>query len=127
MLGVPEVLLSDRGTNLSCLMKDICQLLGTKKLNTTLYHPQCDGMVERLNRTLKAMLRKHAAAHGNQWDKILPGVLWAYRNNPPPPPQGHAGKAFIFCSGLTVVHPPKQPISPPLPHLRSLLQITAGN
>ena len=83
MFGVPEALLSDRGTNLlSYLMKDICQLLGTKKLNTTSYHPQCDGMVERLNRTLKAMLRKQAAAHGNQWDKFLPGVLWAYRNTP---------------------------------------------
>ena len=93
MFGVPEALLSDRGTNLlSYLMKDICQLLGTKKLNTTSYHPQCDGMVERLNRTLKAMLRKHAAAHGNQWDKFLPGVLWAYRNTPP---RGHTGKAII--------------------------------
>ena len=34
--GVPEALLSDRGTNLFCsLMLDICDLLGTKKLNTT--------------------------------------------------------------------------------------------
>ena len=45
--GVPEALLSDRGTNLlSHLMKDLCQMLGTTKLNTTAYHPECDGMVE---------------------------------------------------------------------------------
>ena len=51
--GVPEALLSDRGTNLlSHLMLDLCELLGTKKLNTTAYHPQCDGMVERFNRRL---------------------------------------------------------------------------
>ena len=37
-------------------------------------------MVERLNRTLKATLRKHAAKFGAQWDRFLPGVLWAYRN-----------------------------------------------
>lgn len=50
--GVPEALLSDRGTNLlSHLMKDVCKLLGIKKLNTTAYHPECDGMVERFNRT----------------------------------------------------------------------------
>ena len=52
--GVPEALLTDRGTNLlSHLMLDVCKLLGIKKLNTTAYHPQCDGMVERFNRTLK--------------------------------------------------------------------------
>ena len=81
--GVPEALLSDRGANmLSHLMTDICTLLGIKKLNTTAYHPQCDGMVERFNRTLKSMLRKNAAEFGVQWDKYLHGVLWAYRNSP---------------------------------------------
>lgn len=51
--GVPEALLSDRGTNvLSHLMKDVCNLLGIEKLNTTAYHPQCNGLVERFNRRL---------------------------------------------------------------------------
>lgn len=60
--GVPEAVLSDRGTNLlSHLMKDICRMLGIKKLNTTANHPQCNGAVERFNRTLKSMLRKQAA------------------------------------------------------------------
>ena len=50
LFGVPESLLSDRGTNLlSHLMTDLCKMLGTKKLNTTAYHPECDGMVERFN------------------------------------------------------------------------------
>ena len=56
--------------------------MGVKKLNTTAYHPQCDGMVEHFNHTLKTMLRKHAACFGNQWDQYLSGVLWAYRNTP---------------------------------------------
>ena len=63
-------------------MRDICKLLGTTKLNTTAYHPQCDGMVERMNHTLKAMLWKHTAKFGKQWDQFLPGVLWVYRNTP---------------------------------------------
>lgn len=83
LFGVPEALLSDRGTNLlSHLMYDVCALLGITKLNTTAHHPQCDGMVERFNRALKSMLRKHAATFGSQWDRYLPGVLWAYRNVP---------------------------------------------
>ena len=74
--GVPESLLSDRGTNLlSNLMLGLCDLFGVKKLNTTAYHPQCNGMVERFNRTLKSLLRKHAARFGPQWDQYLSGVL----------------------------------------------------
>ena len=80
-VGVPESLLSDWGTNLlSFIMKDVCSLLGIEKLNTTAYHPQCDGLVKRFNRTLKTMLCKHAARYGNQWDKYLSAVVWSYRN-----------------------------------------------
>ena len=80
--GVPKALLSDRGTNvLSHLVRDVCELLGTKKLNTTSYHPQCDGLVERYNR-IKTALRKHAARFGMLWDRLLSGVLWAYLNTP---------------------------------------------
>lgn len=39
-------------------------------------------MVERLNRTLKSMLCKHAMKFGTQWDRYLSGVLWAYSNTP---------------------------------------------
>lgn len=82
-MEVPEALLSDQGTNLlSNLMLDVCDSLGIQKLNTTAYHPQCNGLVERFNRTLKTMLWKQAAIYGAQWDKFLPGVLWAYRNTP---------------------------------------------
>ena len=81
--GVPESLLSDRGTNLlSFLMRDVCDLLGITKINTTAYHPQCNGLVERFNRTLKQMLRKHVEKRGKQWDTCLHGLLWAYRNTP---------------------------------------------
>ena len=75
--------MSDRGTNLlSHLMKDLCSMLGITKLNTTAYHPQCDGMVEKFNKTLKAMLRKHAVRFSNQWDTYLSSILWAYQNTP---------------------------------------------
>ena len=68
VFGVPEAILFDRGANLlSHLMMDICicELFGDQKLNTTAYHPQCNGMVERSNHTLKCMLRAHAARFGN--------------------------------------------------------------
>jgi len=81
--GVPESLLSDRGTNLlSHLMQELCTILGITKLNMTVHHPQCDGMVERFNRTLKSMLRKHASRFGNQCDNYLSMVLWAHPQYP---------------------------------------------
>ena len=54
-------------------MKDLCKMLGITKLNTTASHPQCDGAVERFNRTLKTMLRKHVMKFGVQCDQYLHG------------------------------------------------------
>ena len=78
--GVPSEVLSDRGKSyLSGLMKEAELLLGYKKLNTTAYHPQTDGLVERYNRTLISMLAKTTTRGGAEWDEQLPYVLFAYR------------------------------------------------
>ena len=63
--GVPEQLLSDRGSNfLSELIKEVCTLLGMEKINTSGYHPQTDGLVERLigplSRCCRSVLRSMA-------------------------------------------------------------------
>ena len=81
--GVPGELLSDRGKAfLSKLMYEVYKLLGIKKVNTTAYHPQTDGLVERFNRTLTSMLAKTVQKQGRDWDEHLPYVLYAYRTNP---------------------------------------------
>ncbi|CAC5402754.1 unnamed protein product [Mytilus coruscus] len=55
--GAPRQLLSDNGKNFrSNLVKEICKLMNTKKTYTTAYHPETDGLVERFNETLTAML-----------------------------------------------------------------------
>ena len=78
--GAPEHLLSDRGANfLSSLIQDVCKYLDIKKVNTSGYHPQTDGLVERFNSTLINMLSKCAEKNGKDWDKQLPYVLFAYR------------------------------------------------
>ena len=77
--GVPTEILSDSGKSfLSSLMKEIVKLLGIHQTNTTAYHPQTDGLVERFNRTLTAMLAKTAKKGGRDWDKHLPYILFAY-------------------------------------------------
>ena len=55
--GPPVVLHSDQGANFeSNLLHEIYHLMGIAKTQTTAYHPQCDGQVERHNRTLQDML-----------------------------------------------------------------------
>ena len=57
--GVPEELLSNRGMNfLSDLILEMCSLLGIRKVNTSGYHPQTDGLVEKLNSTITNMMQK---------------------------------------------------------------------
>ena len=64
--GVPTEVLSDRGRAfLSSLMKEVEALLGFYKVNTSAYHPQTDGLVERFNRTLIAMLEKTVEGLGS--------------------------------------------------------------
>ena len=80
--GVPEQLLSDRGSNfLSELVLNICKLLDIKKINTSGYHPQTDGLVEKFNSTLIGMLSKSVTKHGRDWDTHLPYLLFAYRTS----------------------------------------------
>jgi hypothetical protein len=55
--GVPSKLLPDQGRNFEAdLMKQVFSLLGVRKLRTSPYHPQTDGKVERMDRTLKGIL-----------------------------------------------------------------------
>ena len=64
---------------LSELFLEVCRLLGVKKVNTSDYHPQTDGLVERFNATLTDMIAKTTEKHGRDWDRHLLYLLYAYR------------------------------------------------
>jgi transposase InsO family protein len=82
-VGVPEEILTDCGAQFtSDLMGEISRLLSIKQLNTTPYHPMCNGLVEKFNGTLKSMLRKMCAERPQDWDRYLNAVLFAYREVP---------------------------------------------
>ena len=82
-VGIPQEVLSDRGTQfVSDLMKETCRLLGVKQLRTTPYHPACNGLVERFNGTMKQMLKRWCAEQPNEWDRYIGPLLFAYREVP---------------------------------------------
>ncbi len=81
--GAPRVILSDKGQNfMSHLVRHLCNLMGTTKVNTTSYHPQCDGLVERFNKTLCNILSMYVSSNQQDWDLFLPAALCAYHCSP---------------------------------------------
>ncbi len=79
--GVPASVTSDRGAQFtSAAWVDLCARLGIQHVLTTAYHPQSNGMVERVHRQLKEALRARAA--GAAWHSHLPWVLLGLRAAP---------------------------------------------
>ena len=78
--GVPKQLHSDQGRNFcSNVFAEMCKLLGITKTQTTPYHPQSDGLVERYNRTIEAQISIFVDTHQTDWDEYIPYLLMAYR------------------------------------------------
>ncbi len=74
--------MTDRGTQFTgALAIQLTSLMGIEKLHTTAYHPQTNGVLERLHATLEAMLGK-ARALGLDWVGQIPFVLFALREAP---------------------------------------------
>ena len=55
--------------------------MGTHKSRTTAYHPQCDGLVERQNRTIQEMLSAFVSQHQDDWDIWVSVVAYAYNTS----------------------------------------------
>ena len=77
--GFPLFLHSDQGKEFDNVMiHKLSELLGTVKTKTTPYHPRSDGLVERFNRTLLAMLAMFVSQEHDNWDDLLPFMMLAY-------------------------------------------------
>uniref|UniRef100_A0A803TGK0 Gypsy retrotransposon integrase-like protein 1 n=1 Tax=Anolis carolinensis TaxID=28377 RepID=A0A803TGK0_ANOCA len=81
--GFPRELVSDLGTQFtSQLMKKLLELCGIKHLTSTPYHPQTNGLVENLNKTLVKMIKAYSQQRPHDWDTKLQQLLFAYRSVP---------------------------------------------
>jgi transposase InsO family protein len=76
--GFPTKLLTDQGANFeSQLMQEVCQ-----KTRTTIYHPMCNGMSERFNRTLIEMLGTLEKEKKHDWKSHIESLVYAYNAIP---------------------------------------------
>ena len=82
-VGVPREMLTDMGSQFtSSLMAKVSRLVSLKQLTTTPYHPQCNGLAEKFNGSLKQMLKRMCSERLRDWDKYIDAVLFAYRDTP---------------------------------------------
>ena len=92
--GVPSTITTDRGAQFeSILWSQLMQLLGSKRIRTTAYHPIANGLIERFHRQLKAALKAHR--NPARWAEILPLILLGIRT---------ALKEDIGCSSAELVY-----------------------
>ena len=76
--GCPNKIISDRGRQFtSNVFAELAKFVGAQHLKTTSYHPQSNGLIERMHRTLKAAISCHDT---DSWTKILPTVLLGMRS-----------------------------------------------
>ena len=68
LYGLPEKILTDQGQNFkSQLVADLCELMGTQKVQTSLYHLQTNGHCERFNSTLINMFGTLPKEKKSEW------------------------------------------------------------
>ena len=96
-------------------MLEVCRVM---KVNTSAYHPQSDGLVERFNRTLIDMMSKSVTPGVCEWDEKIPYVLFAYRATT----QSSTGESpFRLLYGRDPQLPTETTLSPTLPRAQIAL------
>lgn len=83
--GAPDILVTDNATSfVSSLMSHVCNLLGTRKLRTTVYHPQGNAPAERFHQHLRKMFKYSQMVSPLHFDveETLAIALLTYRAQP---------------------------------------------
>jgi transposase InsO family protein len=66
---IPKVIMTNQGANfLSELFMSVCKLLQIKKIQTTAFHPESNGSLERGHNVLVEYLRHYIAEDQRDWD-----------------------------------------------------------
>ncbi|MBW0558222.1 hypothetical protein O181_097937 [Austropuccinia psidii MF-1] len=89
--GVPKIIISDRDSKFTSeFLTNLYEILGTKLLFSTAYHPQTDDLAERMIQTMEDILRSFCAygveykdheRYTHDWATLLPAVQLAHNTS----------------------------------------------
>ena len=100
--GVPETVTTDRGSQFtSDMWAQLLKTWGIRHTTTTAYHPEANGMVERLHRRLKESLMALCDDDPNRWFWKLPMALLSLRTTLKPD-IGASPADLVYGEGLAV-------------------------
>jgi len=78
---LPEEVISDQGTQfVSKFMRSLSQLLKIRLPASTMYHPQTDSQMERVNQEVEQFLQLFVNQCQDDWDEWLSTVEFAYND-----------------------------------------------
>ena len=78
-MGLPFVVTTDQGSEFrNHVNEELMNVFGIQHRLTTPYHPQANGLDERLNQTVVNTLAKFAQENRETWDAKLQEVVYAY-------------------------------------------------
>jgi transposase InsO family protein len=77
--GIPREIVTDHGSHFqNQMMTKLTSNLGLRQENSSPYHPQANGQVEAVNKTLKNILQQTINSARSNWHLMLYSPLWAY-------------------------------------------------
>mgnify|MGYP001795616374 CR=1 FL=1 len=83
--GPPRILQFDQGSEFKGAVKDLCRSFKIKIIRSRPYHPQSQGKIERIHRTLRSKMEYNILKmdkEGVSWAKMLPEYQTVLNNDP---------------------------------------------
>ena len=123
--GVPASITTDRGSQFqAAIWTQLMRTWGIKLHQTTAYHPESNGLVERLHRRLKEALIALGEESPTEWFWKLPCALLAIRTTLKPD-LGASPADMVYGEGLAIpgelLSQPKAPMEPTEQQQRTML------
>ena len=82
LFGLPKSIQSDQGSNfMSGVFQQVIPELGIKQYNSSAYHPESQGSLERFHQTYKNMIRTYCFDTEKDWDEGVHLLLFAARES----------------------------------------------
>jgi hypothetical protein len=108
--GLPDDIVSDRDSRFGTgtFTKEMWSLFGATQRVSTAYHPQTDGLTERMNRMLHEYLRAYISSNHHDWEARLPMAQFAHNNS-------HCKSIGMTPNFLLMGYHPKTPIMVDIP------------